>query len=118
MKFSQATICGLVRRIDPLKAVGSSQVIKLIVPIDRPPSSTSYEGGNSTTDWWMVEVWGKRAATVAQYVKEGMLIAATGRVEADAYLGKDGSPRSKLTLKSATVEWDARSIPSLGNDEF
>lgn len=48
--------------------------------------------------------------TVAQYLKKGLVVHATGRIGVDAFIGQDGKARGQLTLRVDKVEWFAASV--------
>lgn len=99
MQASTATIVGVVRRKNPIRQAGSSQVINLTVPVNN-------YGKDAGTTWWDIEVWGAAAQNVEQYVSEGTQIVATGRPEQSTYKSSDGAEKSKMVLRSATISWD------------
>ena len=45
-------------------------------------------GRDAPTEWYRVEVWGKRGVTLAQYVKKGSKVAVAGEFIIDEYQGK------------------------------
>jgi single-stranded DNA-binding protein len=110
MQASTATIVGIVRRKNPIRAAGSSQVINLTVPVNN-------FGKDAGTTWWDIEVWGKAAENIDQYVSEGMTIAAVGRPEMSTYKANDGTEKSKMVLRSASISWDKKNDGGYG-DEF
>jgi len=57
------------------------------------------------TTWFRVSAWRGLAETVSQYVHKGQQIMVTGRVEADAYIGKDGEAHATLELTAQNVQF-------------
>lgn len=99
MQTASATIVGVVRRKNPIRTAGSSQVINLTVPVNN-------YGKDAGTTWWDIEIWGQSALNVDQHVSEGTQIAAIGRPEMSTYKANDGTEKSKMVLRSATISWD------------
>ncbi|PIQ26000.1 single-stranded DNA-binding protein [bacterium (Candidatus Blackallbacteria) CG17_big_fil_post_rev_8_21_14_2_50_48_46] len=46
--------------------------------VDRPKSSPD---GESQTDWFKIELWGRQAEIAYEYVKKGSLVGIRGRIE-------------------------------------
>lgn len=112
MQTSTATIVGPVRRKNPVRAAGSSQVINLTVPVNN-------FGKDAGTTWWDIEVWGIKASeNIDRYVSEGMTIVAVGRPEMSTYKANDGTEKSKMVLRSATISWDKPKNDGGYGDEF
>jgi single-strand DNA-binding protein len=61
-------------------------------------ADNGYEKGEKTTTYFDVSVWGKRAATAAQYIKKGAQITVIGRLSTHE---KDG----KTYLKVAATDF-------------
>jgi single-strand DNA-binding protein len=61
--------------------------------------------------WVKVEVWGKQAEYVANYLKKGASVCVTGQVEEEQWSDKaTGELKKALVVKNASVEsWQARS---------
>ena len=55
------------------------------------------------TDWFRVEVWGKQAEVLGNFVKKGQMVGISGRMVEDKYTGKDGNERSSWILKANGV---------------
>lgn len=50
--------------------------------VDRPKSSPD---GESQTDWFKIELWGRQAEIAYEYVKKGSLVGIRGRLEFRPY---------------------------------
>src|SRR5699024_3540386 len=62
-------------------------VANFTLAIDRPFKS---ESGEQQTDFIRCVAFGKRAETIANYVKKGHRFGITGRVQTGSYQDKDG----------------------------
>jgi len=56
-------------------------------------------GNNKTTQWVDCSYWGKRAASVATYVRKGDRITVSGELRLEEYTARDGSAKSKLAVR-------------------
>jgi single-strand DNA-binding protein len=61
--------------------------------------------------WVKVEVWGKQAEYVANYLKKGASVCVTGQVGEDQWNDKNtGELKKAIVIRNASVEsWQARS---------
>lgn len=57
------------------------------------------------TTWFKVTTWGKLAELCGQYLAKGRLVLVEGTIEASAWTGQDGKPRSSLELTARTVKF-------------
>lgn len=56
--------------------------------------------------WYRVACWGRLAAVCNQYLTKGRMVMVTARrIEAEAYLGKDGQPKAALKLTANAVKF-------------
>jgi single-strand DNA-binding protein len=62
--------------------------------------------------WFDCEAWGKTAEIIADYVKQGSVIAIQGEMTFDRWIGQDGSRRSKMIIKIENVELLSRAESS------
>jgi single-strand DNA-binding protein len=60
-------------------------------------------GEYTKTNYITCTFWGKRAVSVAPYLKKGTQAAVTGEVSTQTWTGKDGQEHTKLCLKTAEV---------------
>ena len=56
------------------------------------------------TEWVKVTVYGQRATYLAEHLRKGELIYASGRLEASPWTTRDGDVRAGLCLFADTVE--------------
>jgi single-strand DNA-binding protein len=52
------------------------------------------------TDWFRVEVWGKQAEIVAEYVKKGTLMSVSGQLESQTWQDQAGNSRETPTIRA------------------
>lgn len=56
-------------------------------------------GNNKRTDWVDCAVWGKRAQSLAPYIKKGSQVVVSGELSTDEYTSKqDGQTKTKLRV--------------------
>jgi len=62
---------------------------------------------NRTTTWYEVTFFGSELD--ADLLSKGQFVKITGRVEAEAFLKRDGTPGSALKLVTASIKpWEAK----------
>ena len=54
--------------------------------------------GEPDTDWFRVEVWGKPAEFVANYVKKGYKLAISGRLQTKTWNDKNTGERKTIVI--------------------
>lgn len=57
------------------------------------------------TEWTTAEMWGPRAAKLREYVTKGVKLLVRGRPQASAYVTKDGTPKSTLSVIVEDLEF-------------
>jgi single-strand DNA-binding protein len=113
MTYQQVIVVGNVGR-DPELRYTQSGVAVTDFPVATNRSWTDQNGQRQErTTWWRVTCWRRQAEVVAQYVKKGrqVMVVAT-QVEADAYMGRDGEPRSSLNITADEVRFLSDGGPS------
>ena len=73
------------------------QVLSFPVAVD------SGFGQNKKTTWPRVQVWGKRAESLAQYVIKGNQIGVSGEVTLTEYTKQDGTKGVSLDVRASEV---------------
>lgn len=53
----------------------------------------------------IVDVWGKQAQAAEQFLRKGSAVLIDGRLEFDAWTGKDGQPRSTLKVRAERLQF-------------
>lgn len=56
-----------------------------------------------TTDWFLIEFWGRLAEVAAQYLKKGRLVYVEGRLKTDKY-EKDGETKYFTKVIGGTLQ--------------
>lgn len=60
--------------------------------------------GSVPVDYFDVELWGKQAEALKQYLAKGKQIAILGRIKQDRWQGKDGKNASRVSIVADTVQ--------------
>lgn len=93
--MQQITITGSAGRDPELRNTPKGdQVCSLSVGV------TQGWGENKSTNWFRCSIWGKRAETVAQYVKKGSKVTVCGEFSTKEYEGK-----TQLEIRVADIDW-------------
>lgn len=64
--------------------------------------------GKDETTWINCAVWGKRAQTVAQYLKKGSKITIVGQGKLNSYTTQDGTEKQSLNVNVTDFTLPAR----------
>jgi len=91
--FAQATIIGHLGRDPELRHTPSGNAV-----CDFSVATSKKRGGDETTTWWRVSLWGKRGELVAQYLNKGDPICVSGEPYLREYTGRDGDTKYALEL--------------------
>ena len=51
------------------------------------------------TIWWNCQLWGKRASSLADYMKKGQSVTVSGTVSENEWTDKDGVARKTLQIR-------------------
>jgi len=60
---------------------------------------------NRITDWFNVEVWGRQAEFVGEWVKKGALVSVTGQLAVNRYTDQAGNPREFPQIRAGDVRF-------------
>ena len=115
-------LIGRLTRDPELRYIPSSgnAVTNFDIAVDR-----SYQGsdGNKKTDFFKIQVWGKKAESCANYLAKGRLVAVKGSIQNRSYETTEGEKRYITEIVAENVqflEWgdksDRTSNSSFGND--
>lgn len=58
---------------------------------------------NKTTDWFSIEVWGRKAEFVGEWIKKGALVSVTGQLEVNRYTDPAGNPKEWPFIRATDV---------------
>ena len=56
-------------------------------------------GGDTTTEWVSLEVWGKSSSVLGQHARKGDSIFAAGEISLERWQGRDGQSQSRLKMR-------------------
>jgi len=79
-------------------------VTSFSVAVNRRWTTKDGSQGEKTT-WFRVTAWRKLAETCNQYLSKGRTVLVEGEVEANAWLGQDGTARATLELTARNVRF-------------
>lgn len=101
--FQQLIITGNVGRVDDLRYTPNGKaVITFSVAVTERWGSGDNKKENTT--WFRVTSWEREAEIVKEYVQKGAPIMVIGKINASAYIPKDGGePRASLEMTSSRV---------------
>ena len=92
MSFSSATIVGnLGRDCEMRYTEGGSAVVAFSVAVDQG------FGDKKQTNWWAIKMFGKRAESLAGYLKKGTKVALEGELQLDKW-EKDGVKHERVKI--------------------
>jgi single-strand DNA-binding protein len=60
-------------------------------------------GDKKKTSWVKCTLWGKRAESLAQYIRKGDRIGVTGEVSLEEWTNKDGEKQASIAVRVADV---------------
>lgn len=55
------------------------------------------------TEWHRINVWGKSAEALAEYLSKGKQVYVEGRIQTSEYTDKDGNPRKSVEIRADRV---------------
>ena len=117
-------ITGNIGKVEPLRYTDSGQAVLEFSLASNHSRKVGNDWKNDTT-WFKCVVWGEKAERMSEgtTVVKGTRVAVTSaRINVEAYIGNDGSPRASLKLNVQTVERqgaredDGQSAPSESRD--
>lgn len=76
---------------------GGRSITKFSIAVNRPIKDKQ---GNSVTDWFEVNVWGKQAELAQDMVRKGALISIAGAVHIDEWTDRDGNKQRTVKLNA------------------
>lgn len=65
-------------------------------------------GDRRTSQWVDCSLWGKRAESIAKYVKKGDKITVSGELKLEDFTRRDGTPGSKLAVRVNDLDLASR----------
>ena len=85
--LNKVFLMGRLTKDPDIRGEGNSQVAKYSLAVDRRFKDND---GNYPTDFINIVVFGKGAEFAEKYLKKGMKIVITGRIQTGSYTNKDG----------------------------
>lgn len=85
--MNKVILMGRLTKDPDLRGEGNSQVAKYSLAVDRRFKDND---GNYPTDFINIVVFGKGAEFAEKYLKKGMKVVITGRIQTGSYTNKDG----------------------------
>jgi single-strand DNA-binding protein len=73
---------------------------------------------NRETDWFNVDVWGRTAEVVGEYLKKGREVAVNGRLSVRSYTDEAGNEREFLSVTATDVKFLGSKRDSEGGGGF
>ncbi len=61
-------------------------------------------GGTETTTWFRINLWGKQAETLKQYLVKGKQVYVDGRLRVREYTDRDGKNRTSLEVRADQIQ--------------
>jgi single-strand DNA-binding protein len=104
--YEQLTIVGNLGRDPEMKYTPSGKaVVNFSVAVN-----TRWTNGDGTNaervTWYKVACWGKLAEVTNEYLAKGRRVLVTAsRIEAEAYIDKEGEPRAALRVTADAVKF-------------
>lgn len=102
--MNNLTISGNVGRDAELRTVntagGAQSVLSFPVAVK---SSRKGDDGKYISDWFDCSLWGKRADSLAQYIKKGGVVSVTGEVSLEQYQTSQGQAGAKMKINVRDV---------------
>lgn len=101
------TLTGNLGRDPEFQTTQSGQMVSKFSLAVRQPKR---QGQDQPAFWVKVEVWGKQAEYVANYLKKGNSVCVTGQVAEDQWNDKTtGELKKAVVIRNASVEsWQSR----------
>lgn len=97
--MNSVVLAGNVTRDPEGRTVGETQVTKLGIAVRR-----RFKGKDGIdVDFFDVEVWGKPAEIVTQFVKKGNYLVVHGEVKNESWKGNDGQKKYRTVIKADNV---------------
>jgi single-strand DNA-binding protein len=99
--MNSVVIVGRLGQDPEIKYFESGSVkARFSVAVDR-----SFSRENKVTDWFTVEVWGRQAEFVGEWVKKGTMVSVTGQLDPNRYTDQAGNPKEWPTIKGINVSF-------------
>lgn len=95
---NQAVFIGRVGKDPEVRTFDNGRAVaKFSIAVNRPIKDKQ---GNSVTDWFEVNVWGKQAELAGELVRKGALLSVCGAVHIDEWTDRDGNKQRTVKLNA------------------
>ena len=99
--MNSVVVAGNLTRDPESKQVGEHSVTKFGIAVRRRFKSKGKD--NAEADFFDVEVWGKPAEIVEQYLKKGSFTVIHGELKNESWEGSDGQKKYRTLIKADNV---------------
>ena len=99
--MNSITIAGALGKDSELRSIPSGEQVLSFSVADS-------QGRDKPTIWWNCQLWGKRAATLEQYLTKGQQVTVVGSVSEREWTDKDGGKRKSLEVRVNEVALQGR----------
>ena len=105
-------IVGRVGADPEMKYIDSNKVVaRFNVAVNRPTKDSE---GNSITDWFSCEFWGKQAEIAGEYVKKGTLVSVVGSGRIEKW-ESNGEKKSRFSILGSNFQLLSSKNETSGN---
>jgi single-strand DNA-binding protein len=106
MGIQNTSIVGVVDSTPDLRYVNDTQVMSFSVCVMENYRDRASGELKTSKAWYKVEAWGQLALDISALVDYGSVVHVSGKVRADPYMKKDGSPGASLKLRANSITVD------------
>lgn len=102
--MNNVTLVGRLTKDPELRYVGekNSPVTNFILAVDRDYKSSK---GERETDFINIEVWGKQAEILCEYMTKGRMIGIEGKIKVDKYKNENGENRYITRVRATSFKF-------------
>jgi len=98
---NSVTLVGRLGQDPEIKYFESGSVkARFSMAVDR-----TFSKENKITDWFTVEVWGRDAEFVGEWVKKGTMLIVSGQIEVNRYTDQAGNPKEFPLIRGSQVRF-------------
>jgi single-strand DNA-binding protein len=102
--YHQTIVVGNVGRDAQLKYLQSGTAVSdFSIAVTESWNDQATNERREKTTWYRVNLWGRQAETISQYILKGRQVMVIGTVEARAYMDKNNQPAASLELRARDV---------------
>ncbi|MBL8161669.1 MAG: single-stranded DNA-binding protein [Anaerolineae bacterium] len=102
--YHQTIVVGNVGRDAQLKYLQSGTAVSdFSIAVTETWNDQATNERREKTTWYRVNLWGRTAETLSQYILKGRQVMVIGTVEARAYMDKNNQPAASLELRARDV---------------